>query len=92
MWTCEGRLVCVFVERLRALGVLFPLRSVMFSFVTYIAIVLPAWKVQSRPFMEQRWNDGTEAVSLGSIRGNSVLPDSVTLFNNISPFFLSFNN
>ena len=64
MWTCEVRLVCVFVERLRALGVLFPLRSVMFSFVTYIAIVLPAWKVLSRPFMEQRWNDGTEAVSL----------------------------
>ena len=64
MWTCEVRLVCVFVERLRALGVLFPLRSVMFSFVTYIAIVLPAWKDLSRPFMEQRWNDGTQAVSL----------------------------
>ena len=32
------------------------------------------------------------AVSLGSFRGNSVLPDSVPLFNNIFPFFLSFNN
>ena len=37
--------------------------------------------------MEQRGNDGTDAVSLGSIRGNSVLPDSVPLFNNIFPFF-----
>ena len=37
--------------------------------------------------MEQRGNEGTDAVSLGSFRSNSVLPDSVPLVNNISPFF-----
>ena len=49
--------------------------------MTYIAIVLPAWKDLSRPFMEQRWNDGTQAVSLLTL--------CLIIF---LPFFLSFNN
>ena len=54
LFVTEGRrLVRVYVARLRALEVLFPLRFVMFSFVTHLAVVLPAWQVLSRTFEER---------------------------------------
>ena len=58
-----------------------------FSFAEYVDIGFLNYVIAPGSFHGAEGKCRNGCFSLGSFRGNSVLPDSVPLFNYISPFF-----